>query len=342
MEKTRLGRTDLWVSRTAFGALPIQRVDMETAKAILCKAYEGGITFFDTARGYSDSEEKLGYALSDVRQDIVISTKCSGAKDKASLLQLVEISLAKLKTDYIDILQLHNPPTLPDPEDPNSLYAGLLEAQRQGWTRFIGVTNHKLDNALQAARSGLYDTVQFPLSAISSDRDLELIAVCKEQDVGLIAMKAMSGGLITNARVAFTALRQYENVVPIWGIQRERELDEFLALEANPPALDAEMRAAIARDREELAGDFCRGCGYCMPCPVEIPISTAARMAFLLRRSPSARWLTPEWQSQMLRINDCLECRQCAEKCPYELDTPVLLKKMLKDYQSFLQQAQAS
>jgi predicted aldo/keto reductase-like oxidoreductase len=342
MKKTRLGRTELWVSRTAFGALPIQRVDLETAGTILRKAYEGGITFFDTARGYSDSEEKLGYALADVRADIILSTKSSGAVDRKSLLALLEISLKNLKTDYVDILHLHNPGVLPNPDDPNSLYAGLREAQRQGMARFIGITNHKLDNALEAARSGLYDTVQFPLSAISADRDLELIAVCKETDVGLIAMKALCGGLITDARLAFAALRQYENVVPIWGIQREHELAEFLALEANPPALDESMVSAIAQTKAELAGDFCRGCGYCLPCPVEIPIPNAARMAFLLRRSPSARWLTPAWQEQMLRINDCLECRECAERCPYELDTPALLKKMLQDYKAFAQQARNS
>ena len=339
MDKTRLGRTNLWVSRTAFGALPIQRVDFETAKTILRKAYEGGITFFDTARGYSDSEEKLGYALSDVRQEIVISTKSSGAKDKASLLERLDVSLKNLKTDYVDLLQLHNPATLPDPDDPDSLYAGLLEAQRQGKTRFIGITNHKIANALEAARSGLYDTIQFPLSAISADKDLALVDVCREHNLGLIAMKALSGGLITNARLAFAALRQYDNVVPIWGIQRETELAEFLALEANPPVLDDAMRAAIEKEKAELAGDFCRGCGYCLPCPADIPIPTAARMAFLLRRSPSARWLTPEWQAQMARIDDCLECRQCAERCPYELDTPGLLKKMYADYKGFLQAA---
>ena len=337
MEKIRLGKTDLLDSRTAFGALPIQRVDMATARTILRKAYDGGITFFDTARGYSDSEEKLGYALSDVRQDIVLSTKSSGAKDRATLLRLLEISLKKLKTDYVDILQLHNPAIMSDPDDPNSLFAGLLEAKRKGMTRYIGLTNHRLDVTLEAARSGLYDTVQFPLSAISADIDLELIDVCRENHVGLIAMKALCGGLITNARMAFAALRQYENVVPIWGIQRETELAEFLALEANPPVLDDTLRLEIEQERAALAGDFCRGCGYCLPCPVEIPINNAARMAFLLRRSPSARWLSPEWQEQMGRIDDCLECRQCAEQCPYGLDTPALLKKMYADYKTFLQ-----
>ena len=342
MEKTRLGRTDLWVSRTGFGALPIQRVDFETAKTILRQAVAGGITFFDTARGYSDSEEKLGYALADVRDDIVIATKSSGASDRASLMERLEISLRNLRTDHVDVLQLHNPAVLPDPDDPDSLYAGLLEAKAKGMTRFVGVTNHKLDNALAAARSGLYDTVQFPLSAISADRDLELVDVCREEGIGLIAMKALSGGLLTNARLAFAGLRRYGNVVPIWGIQRESELAEFLALEANPPVLDDALRAEIEQEKAELSGDFCRGCGYCLPCPAEIPIPTAARMSFLLRRSPSAGFLTPEWQEKMHRIDNCIECGHCRDHCPYELDTPALLKRMLKDYDAFVEGARAS
>jgi len=336
METTTLGRTGLAVTRTGFGALPIQRVDYGTAKAILRAAHAGGITFFDTARGYSDSEEKLGYALADVRDEIVIATKASGAKDRASLLVGLETSLSNLKTDHVDLLQLHNAFPLPDPDDPDSLYAGLQEAQRKGMTRFIGLTNHRIAVALEAARSGLYDTIQFPLSAISADKDLELVDVCKEHNLGLIAMKALCGGLLTNARMAFAALRRYDNVVPIWGIQRLSELEEFLALDADPPALDAEMLALIEREKAELAGDFCRGCGYCLPCPVDIPIPMAARMSFLLRRSPSERWLSPEWQAQMGRIDDCLECRQCADRCPYGLDTPNLLKKMLADYRGFV------
>jgi aryl-alcohol dehydrogenase-like predicted oxidoreductase len=338
MEKIRFGRSGLKVSRTAFGALPIQRVDFDAARAILRRAYEGGINFYDTARGYSDSEEKIAYALGDVRDDIYIATKASGARDRAAVMRCIETSLEKLQTDHVDFLQLHNPPAWPDPEDPESAYAGLLEAQRKGMARYIGMSNHKLTLALQAARSGLYDSVQFPLSAISSDEDFALAGVCREHDVGLIAMKAMSGGLLTDARLAFAALRQYENIVPIWGIQRESELAEFLTLEADPPPIDETIRAAIERDRAELSGDFCRGCGYCLPCSVDIPINTAARIAFLLRRSPSARWLSPEWQEQMRRIEDCIDCGQCKERCPYGLDVPALLTKMLDDYMSFLRQ----
>jgi predicted aldo/keto reductase-like oxidoreductase len=332
METTRLGRTGLRVSRTAFGALPIQRVDFETAREILCTAYQGGINFYDTARGYSDSEAKLAYALGDVRDQIYIATKASGAQDRDGVLRCIETSLETLQTDHVDLLQLHNPRDWPDPDETQSLYRGLVEAQEQGMARFIGISNHRRDLAERAVRSGLYDTLQFPLSAISSDEDLALPALCEEHDVGLIAMKAMSGGLLSDARVAFAALRRFPNLVPIWGIQRTSELNEFLALEADPPELDEALKAAIERDRRELAGDFCRGCGYCLPCSVDIPINMAARMTFLMRRSPSARFLEPEWHEQMMRIADCIECGLCKERCPYELDVPALLKRQLAEY----------
>ena len=332
METTLLGRTGLRVSRTGFGALPIQRVDFDTARQILRAAYNGGITFFDTARGYSDSEAKLAYSLGDVRDQIVIATKASGAKDRDGVLQKIETSLETLQTDHVDLLQLHNPRELPDPEDAQSLYRGLIEAQEQGMTRYIGISNHRRNLAEEAVRSGLYDTLQFPLSAISSDEDLALPALCQAHNVGLIAMKAMSGGLLSDSKVAFAALRRFPNLVPIWGIQRLSELNEFLALEADPPALDEALKQAIERDRTELAGDFCRGCGYCLPCSVDIPINTAARVSLLMRRSPSARFLEPEWRAQMMRINDCIECGLCKERCPYELDVPALLKRQLAQY----------
>ena len=335
MRKIRLGRTGLMVTQTAFGALPIQRVDMETARAILRRAQEGGVNFFDTARSYTDSEAKLGAALAGVRDEIVLATKVSG-KDRAAVSALLEASLAELKTDYVDILQLHNPRELPDPDDPQSAYAGLLEAKRAGQARFIGITNHRLDNALAAAESGLYDTVQYPLSPISAERNLELVDVCKAKDVGVIAMKALSGGLVTDARAAFAFFRQFDNVAAIWGIQRMGELEQFLALEADPPGMDEIMRAAIEADRAELSGDFCRGCGYCLPCPAGINIPMAARMKYLLRRSPSERLLSGTWPEQMRRIADCTECGDCRSRCPYELDTPALLRKMLTDYEAVL------
>lgn len=337
MEKFRLGKTDLMITRCGFGALPIQRTEMSEAKKILRKAYDSGINFFDTANAYSNSEEKIGEALSAVRSQIIIATK-TGAKDVATLQQHLELSLKRLQTDYIDIYQLHNPQEWPSDE----MYEALLQAKKSGKIRCIGITNHSRDLALKAIKSGLYDTIQFPLSYISSDKDLEIIAAAKEADVGVIAMKGLCGGLITNIPAAVAFLRQYDNLVPIWGIQHEWELDEFLNLYANPPQLTEDLQQAIARDCRELAGSFCRGCGYCLPCQVGINIPFAARMQFLLRRAPYQPFLTPEWEKEMNKIDACLDCGHCKSRCPYHLDTPELLRHMLRDYREFAKEKRGS
>lgn len=333
MKKIRLGRTELMVTASSFGALPIQRREMADAVRILRKAYESGINYFDTANAYSDSEQKIGEALSDVRHDIIISTK-SGASDKKGLLAHIELSLKRLKTDYIDLLQLHNPAVLPDPDDPDSLYGGLLEAKQKGYIRFIGITNHRLHVATDAVLSGKYDTLQFPFSLIADPKEIELAELAHAHDMGFIAMKALAGGLINNASEAFAFIKQYPFVVPIWGIQRESELDEFISLENNPPVLDDAMRALFETDKKALSGNFCRGCGYCLPCPAEIEIPTAARMSLFLRRSPQAPWLTDEMNEKMLRIENCLHCESCKSRCPYGLDTPTLLAQNLEDYKA--------
>jgi aryl-alcohol dehydrogenase-like predicted oxidoreductase len=325
----------LVVTRTSFGALPLQRCDVDDAARILRRAFDAGINFFDTARGYSDSEEKIGRALSDVRDSIIIATK-SGATTRSGLLEQLNTSLTNLRTDYVDLLQLHNPGELPDPDDPDSSYAGLLIAKKAGKVRHIGITNHRRDIALAAVESGLFETLQYPMCHLSSPEDVALVDKCNAADMGFIAMKALSGGLITNARAAFAFFRQYQHAVPIWGIQRMPELEEFIALEANPPSLE-EMWPVIEQDRRDLAGDFCRGCGYCMPCPQEIPIAMAARMSLLLRRMPHQGFMNDRWHEEMHRIEKCTECGHCREHCPYGLDTPALLRKQLADYEAFYQ-----
>jgi len=334
METIRLGRTNIKASRTAFGALPIQRVTFEQAKLILRKAYENGINFFDTARAYTDSEEKIGYALSGVRKQIFIATK-SHAKDKKELLVHLEESLRKLKTDYVDIFQFHNPPAVPSFNDPDGIYQAAFDAKAQGKIRFIGISFHKLSAAIEAAESKKFDTIQFPLSSLSSKEDLALVELCRKNDIGFIAMKALSGGLIMNAASTFAFLRQFGNVLPIWGIQCESELDEFLALESNPPVLDYAMMKEIDKDREELSGSFCRGCGYCQPCSVGIPIELSARMSLFLRRAPYQQFLTDEFKEKMERIKNCTNCGNCRKNCPYALDIPKILKSNLADYREF-------
>jgi uncharacterized protein len=334
MSMMKLGKTGLTVCRTGFGALPIQRVATDDAVRMLRRARDNGINFFDTARMYSDSEEKIGAAFVHDRYGVVIATK-SVAVTRDEVLKSMETSLDMLRTDYIDIMQLHNPEALPDPSDPQSSYSGLREALEKGLVRFIGVSNHSLARAISAAQSGLYDTVQFPLSSLSSEADLSLVTVCRESGCGLIAMKPMSGGLITNAATSFAFLRQFETILPIWGMQKEIELDEILALESNPPVLDEWLWKSIRKDRFELSGLFCRGCGYCMPCPEGIQINWAARMSLLLHRAPFAAFLTDEWRDRMHHIRSCTKCGRCKSKCPYGLDTPALLDRNLADYEQF-------
>ena len=335
MTTVTLGRTGITVNKNGFGALPVQRVSQEEAACLLKKAYDGGITFFDTARAYTDSEEKLGRALSGERRHLYIATK-TAATDTDQFWKDLETSLRLLRTDYIDIYQFHNPSFCPKPGDGSGLYEAMLKAREQGKIRFIGLTNHRLSVAGEAVKSGLYDTLQFPFCYLASGEEIGLVQGCRQKDVGFIAMKSLSGGLITNAAAAYAYAAQYENVLPIWGIQREEELDEFLRYVKEPPAMTEELKELIRRDREQLCGSFCRACGYCMPCPAGIEINTCARMSLLLRRSPSASHLSEAGQEKMRKVKDCLHCGRCSSKCPYGLDTPQLLLQNLKDYEEVL------
>lgn len=334
MQTVRLGRTNIVVSKNGFGALPIQRISNEDAIHLLRKAYAGGINYFDTARFYTDSEEKIGLALSDVRDKIIISSKTMRTEVEGFWRELRE-SLSLLKTDYIDIYQFHNPPFCPKLGDGTGLYEAMLEAKRLGMIRHIGISSHKLAVAKEAVLSGLYETLQFPFSYIATEKEEELVRLCEEHDVGFICMKGLAGGLITRSDAAYAFLAQYP-VAPIWGVQRERELDEFLSYNENPPKMTPEIAAYIEADRKELMGEFCRGCGYCMPCPVGIQINNCARMSLMIRRAPVDAQLSEASREMMKKIEDCIECGQCASKCPYGLDTPNLLKRNYEDYKTFL------
>lgn len=335
MQKVVLGKTGLEVNKNGFGALPVQRVTKKEAVYLLQKAFYHGINYFDTARMYTDSEEKMGAAFAHTRERIVISTK-TGANNAEGFWRDLEESLRNLQTDYIDIYQFHNPSFCPKPGDGSGLYEAMLQAKEQGKIRHIGITNHRYRVAEEAAESGLYETVQFPFSYLSGETEMRIVDMCKEKNIGFIAMKALSGGLITDSALAYAYLSGFGHVEPIWGIQRETELDEFLSYQECPPAMTEERKEKIGKEREELAGDFCRGCGYCMPCPAGIEINNCARMSLLLRRAPKEGYLSEEWQKKMKKVEECLHCGKCKEKCPYGLDTPALLGKNYEDYKSFL------
>ena len=335
MDMVTLGRTGITVNKNGFGALPIQRISQEDAVFLARKAYKAGIRFFDTARAYTDSEVKLGEAFDGIRSEVYIATK-TAAQNAEEFWKDLHTSLNNLRTGYVDLYQFHNPSFCPKPGDGSGLYEAALEAREKGMIRHIGITNHRLSVAKEAIESGLYETLQFPFCYLATDKDIALVEKCKKADMGFIAMKALSGGLITNSAAAYAFEAQYENVLPIWGVQREKELDEFISYIDNPPTMTDEIRALIENDRKELAGDFCRGCGYCMPCPAGIEINNCARMSLMLRRAPSDAQLTPEMQAKMKKIENCLHCNKCKSKCPYGLDTPTLLQKNYEDYKRVL------
>ena len=335
MKNITLGSTGITTPQNAFGALPIQRDTTETAVRLLRRAYEGGMTFFDTARAYSDSEEKVGIALSDVREKIFIATK-TGASTPDEMKRHIETSLKLLKTDYIDIYQFHCAGQCFRPGDGTGMYETMEDFKRQGMIRHIGITAHKIGVAEECAESGLYETLQFPLSYLSSEREIELVNTCREKNVGFIAMKALAGGLITDSRMAMAYMTKFDNVLPIWGIQHDHELDEWLSYMTDTPELDEDMMHRIDADINELGEDFCRGCGYCMPCPKGIVINQCARMSLMVRRAPSQAWVNDHWKAEMEKIDDCVNCCACMVKCPYELNTPALLRKNLEDYRKIL------
>lgn len=335
MDKVTLGSTGITVCKNGFGALPIQRVTKDEAVRIIRKAFQGGIQFFDTAIKYTDSEEKLGLALEGIRDMVYLASK-TPAKNAEEFWNDLNTTLTRLKTDYLDIFQFHNPAFCPKPGDGTGLYEAMLEAKAQGKIRHIGISNHRLLVAKEVIESGLYETLQFPFSYISGKQEIELVNMCKQRNMGFIAMKGLSGGLLTNYKACYAFEAQFDNVLPIWGIQSEAELDQWLSCIDNPPRMTVEMKAIIEKDRAELAGDFCRGCGYCAPCTVGIKINECARMSQLIRRSPSKRLLEQETMDKMRKVNECIECGVCMTRCPYELKIPELLRKNLEDYENIL------
>ncbi len=334
MKNIVLGNTGIVTPQNAFGALPVQRVDMATAVKLLRKAYEGGMTFFDTARAYSDSEEKLGEAFDGMRDKIFIASKTQ-AKTPEVFWEHLETTLKNLRTDYLDIYQLHCASQCYKPDDGTGMYEAMLEAKKQGKIRHIGITAHLIGVAEEIVESGLYETLQFPFSYLANEREIALVKATEKAGMGFIAMKGLAGGLLTDSNACMAFMSQY-NALPIWGIQREEELDEWLSFFEKDAVMTDEIRAFIEEERKSLMGDFCRGCGYCMPCTVGIQINNCARMSQLIRRSPSKNFLSEEWQQNMLKIDECVDCGLCKSKCPYGLDTPNLLRKNLADYKDII------
>ncbi len=330
MRKIKLGSTGIMATNISFGVLPLQRATMKEAVEILRRAYDSGINYFDTARGYSDSEEKIGAALSDVRDKIFIATKSPGATGDA-VRKDIETSLGLLKTDYIDVLQLHNPAFCPRPGQDNGVYDTLLRAKEEGLIRHIGITNHREHVAVEAVDSGLYELLQFPFSYLSGESEQKLAKSCTDNNIGFVAMKPLGGGVLTNAAAVYHFFESWPMVVPIYGIQHMHELEEFLSFIDNPPKAD-QVTAVMEKDRAELKGNYCRNCGYCLPCPMDIKVDHVCRSYYNLRRMPLRNMINEQWKETMEATKSCIKCGACSKRCPYELDPPSRFEFMYNDY----------
>jgi predicted aldo/keto reductase-like oxidoreductase len=326
----RLGRTGLNISELGFGGIPIIRLDMDTAIQVLRCAYEQGITFFDTANAYRDSEEKIGHAFDGMREKIVIATKTL-QRNAINAKKQIENSLRMLKTDYIDLYQLHQIAQEKDWQAvtaPDGALEAIVRAKREGKIRFIGVTSHNLSMAVKLVKTGLFSTIQLPFNFIEDAAKDELFPAARELGMGVIAMKPFAGGVIENAEIAIKYLRQHPEVVPIPGYDSVNSVDQVTSYYEHPNTVTDDDLALMDKYRRDLGKQFCRRCEYCQPCPNGVMITMA--MGYNLMASKMSPAVCAE------SIKQCTECDACIERCPYELPIHGMLRANYKLYEEHI------
>ena len=291
MKTTRLGKTGLEVSRIGFGGIPIQRPTEAEAIRVVQRCLDLGVTFLDTATGYTTSEERIGKAIVGRREQLILATK-TPARDRATALQHLELSLKRLQVDAIDLWQLHNVSTLEAFDQvlgPDGALEAAYQAVEAGKVRHIGISSHSMDVALKAVPLGHFETIQFPFNFVTSEPADSLLPLARQHNVGFIAMKPLGGGLLSDARLCLKYLLQFDGVVPDPGIQRVEEIEEIAGIVAGPWELTPEERQAIERIRAEVGTRFCHRCGYCEPCSQGVCISTVMNVQSFWKRMPSER-----------------------------------------------------
>jgi len=337
MKSVQLGATALEVSEIGFGGIPIIPLVKEEAVAVIKHCLNRGITFFDTANMYPSSEEKLGSALKSARSKVVIATKTS-QRDAKGAAHHLDLSLRQLQTDWIDIYQLHNvsnEDALKEVLAPGGAYEAISRARDAGKIRFIGISSHSIPTALEALKTGLFQTLQFPFNFIENDPLLELFPLASRNQVGIIGMKPLGGGLLERADLCFKFLQQHPEVVPIPGIRSKQEIEEIVDLYRNPQPLSEADLKAIEKIRSEVGARFCHRCEYCMPCEQGVQISS------VLMFRPAAKRLSREgvkgWIGKAMEtVEQCIECGECEKKCPYRLPISDLLKENLALYNQYM------
>ncbi len=339
IKSRKLGRTGIEVFPLGFGGIPIQRLEDEQAVKVVKEAINKGINFIDTARAYSDSEDKIGEALKDIDEKVYLATK-TPAEDKEGALEDVDISLDKLGVDKIDVYQLHgvnDEENLENVMADDGALAGLKEAQKEGKIDYIGITGHNIDLLLDALKTDEFATVQFCYNFIENECEEELIDYCLENNIGMIGMKPLGGGRLHEASVALKYVLKQEGVIPDPGIETIEELKENIEIASGSWELTSEEKTIMEELKDELGTQFCRRCDYCQPCPEGISISAVLRAESFINRMPEGQVKDKEgWVYQSFETAEsCTECGQCIERCPYDLPVPDLIKENLKIMNEF-------
>ena len=327
MQYTVLGKTGLKISRMGFGGIPIQKIDAEGTRKLMHRLKAAGINYIDTARGYTVSEEYLGYGLEGIRQDFVLATK-SMARTKEAMAADIETSLKNLRTDYIDLYQVHNPGAkdLQQVMAPGGALEALQEAKKVGKIGHIGVTLHSVDLFKDAVNYDWVETIMFPYNIVETQAE-ELIRTCGEKNIGFIAMKPLAGGAIEQASLAmrFCAANPAVSVI-IPGMAEEKEIDQNAAAIADTTALTDNELAAMEAIRKTLGTQFCRRCNYCAPCTVGISIPAVFLMEGYYSRYDLKDWAVGRYMAMDKKASDCIGCGDCESRCPYNLPIRQMLK----------------
>ena len=333
MEYRELGNTGLKISRLGFGGIPIQRIDAEGTRVLMHQLKDKGINFIDTARGYTVSEEYLGYGLEGIREHFVLATK-SMSRDKAGMAKDIDISLKNLRTDYIDLYQIHNPSMeqLEQCIAPGGALEALLEAKAAGKIGHIGLTNHSLDVFKRALEMDWVETFMFPYSIVETQAE-ELVRKCAEKGIGFICMKPLAGGAIEDATVALRWICANDAVsVVIPGMAEPKELEQNLAAVSDTAPLTADEKAKALEIRSALGTNFCRRCNYCQPCAKGINISACFLFDGYLSRYGLGEWAKGRYDAMGAHASDCIGCGACEDRCPYQLPIREMLKSVAQKF----------
>ena len=333
MQYRTLGKTGLNISRLGFGGIPIQRIDAEGTRVLIHQLKDAGVNYIDTARSYTTSEEYLGYALEGIREHFVLATK-STSRTRDAMAADIRISLKNLRTNYIDLYQVHNP----SPEQleqvvaPGGALEALLEAKAAKKVGHLGVTAHSLETFRMALEMDWVETIMFPYNIVES-QGTELIHACGEKGIGFVCMKPLAGGAIEDAALALRYICANEDVsVVIPGMAAPRELEQNFAAVSDTSPVTAEEQAKFQAVRDALGTQFCRRCNYCQPCTVGISISNVFLFQGYLRRYGLADWAKGRYHALEKKASDCVECGACEGRCPYNLPIREMLKEAAKDF----------